>query len=165
METNRFINTWPWGKEITHVCKDGLGYVSLTFEKGYDFCFIHDLVVHESVRKRGRGQALLDLAEKEAIDSFGKKATSLRVIPSSWMKEWYERNGYTEWEDSPYGSVKGYVEMRKELPVTFNKIAEEYIAGCKTCREVSDAEEHGVISFACSLDSEAFYKKMLTEND
>lgn len=113
METVRYKNKWPWGVDIVHIATDGKCTVGVSKQDGFDFAFIHDLIVHESARKRGRGQYLLDLAELEALRAFHCHLVVLRVVPGSWMEQWYRNNGYTDYE-SEY-KVDGYIELGKEL--------------------------------------------------
>lgn len=115
METIRYNNEWPWGVDIVHIANDGLCTVGASKQNGYDFGFIHDLVVHETVRNQGRGQYLLDLAELEIIRTFKRHYAVLRVLPGSWMEQWYRRNGYKDWNAGDEYQCDGYIELRKEL--------------------------------------------------
>ena len=116
METIRYNNEWPWGTNIVHICNDGLGTIGVSKEPEDDFGFIHDLVVHETARNQGRGQYLLDLAELEIIRTFKCRYAVLRVVHGSWVEQWYKRNGYVQWHDSPFGyPTDGFIELRKEL--------------------------------------------------
>lgn len=116
METIRYNNEWPWGTDIVHIWNDGLGTIGVCMESGYDFCIIHDLFVHETAQKQGRGQYLLDTAEWEIIHTFKRRYAVLRAIEGSWVEQWYKRNGYVEWHDGPLGYPNdGYIELRKEL--------------------------------------------------
>lgn len=113
MRTVRYENKWPWGVDIVHIATDGKATVGVSKQDGFDYAFIHDLVVHESVRKQGIGQYLLDLAELEAIRAYKCHLVILRVVPSSWMEQWYRKNGYCDYE-SEY-KVDGYIELGKLL--------------------------------------------------
>ena len=116
METIRYVNKWPWGTNIVHICNDGLGTIGVSKEPEDDFGFIHDLVVHETARNQGRGQYLLDLAELEITRTFKCRYAVLRVVHGSWVEQWYKRNGYVQWHDSPFGYLTdGFIELRKEL--------------------------------------------------
>lgn len=79
METVRYENKWPWGVDILHIATDGKATVGVSKQDGFDFAFIHDLIVHESVRKQGIGQYLLDLAELEAIRAYKCNLALFRV--------------------------------------------------------------------------------------
>lgn len=113
MNTIRYNNIWPWGIDVVHIANDGLATVGVSKQDGYDFGFIHDLVVHESVRKQGRGQYLLDEAEWEIIHTFKRPYAVLRVVPRTWMEQWYRNNGYRDFADAM--NVDGYIELRKRL--------------------------------------------------
>lgn len=45
METIRYENKWPWGVDIMHIATDGKATVGVSKQDGFDFAFIHDLVV------------------------------------------------------------------------------------------------------------------------
>ena len=55
--------------------------------------FIHDLIVHESIRGFGFGDKLLNDACHEAKKA-GAEVAEIGVQPQSWMEEWYERRGF-----------------------------------------------------------------------
>lgn len=113
METIRYENKWPWGVDIMHISNDGLCTVGVSKQDGFEFGFIHDLVVHETARNQGRGQYLLDLAELETIRTYKCLYVVLRVVPGTWIEEWYRRNGYEDYPDAML--TDGYIELRKKL--------------------------------------------------
>lgn len=114
MRTVRYENKWPWGLDIVHIATDGKATVGVSIQDGFDFAFIHDLVVHESVRKQGRGRMLLILAELEAVQNLHCHLVVLRVVPGSWMEQWYRKNGYSDYENEEY-KAEGYIELGKLL--------------------------------------------------
>lgn len=113
METIRYENKWPNYNEIVHISNDGLCTISICDNDIDGFGFIYNLVVHETARNQGRGQYLLDLAELEIIRTFKRQYAVLRVVPGSWMEQWYRRNGYRDYADAM--NVDGYIELRKKL--------------------------------------------------
>ena len=61
-------------------------------------------------------QYLLGLAELEITRTFKCRYAVLRVVHGSWVEQWYKRNGYVQWHDSPFGyPTDGFIELRKEL--------------------------------------------------
>ena len=56
---------------------------------------LHDLVVHESRRKKGLGRRLVRIAEDVARD-MGADTLRLAVEPGTWMEAWYFRLGFNE---------------------------------------------------------------------
>lgn len=56
---------------------------------------MHDLVVHESRRKKGLGRRLVRIAEDVARD-MGADTFRLAVEPGTWMEAWYFRLGFNE---------------------------------------------------------------------
>lgn len=115
-DTVRYVNHWPTFTDVVHIFNDGLGSVSVSREDDYNFGLIHDLFVHESVRRQGRGQRLLEKAEWEIVNTYGRYFALLRVVPSSFMEGWYRRNGYEDYDD-PY-PARGYITLIKNLWTT-----------------------------------------------
>ena len=113
METIRYENKWPNYNEIVHISNDGLCTISICDNDIYGFGFIYNLVVHETARNQGRGQYLLDLAELEIIRTFKRRYALLRVVPGSWMEQWYRRNGYKD--TGKPNTARGYIDLIKEL--------------------------------------------------
>lgn len=112
-KTIRHENEWPFGTDVVYMFNDGKGAIGISKEPGLEFGFIHDLIVHPSVRQQGRATYLLKLAEQEIKNNFGRDAAVLRVVPGSWMEEWYKRNGY---EDYRGGCIRdGYNDLFKKL--------------------------------------------------
>lgn len=114
MKYLKYENAWKWGRDIQFIAEDGKSTVSVGYyynDWGLD-CFINNLRVHKSIRKKGRGQELLELAEKTILQSETRRAY-LYVTKRNWVSRWYERNGY-----SFTGEIDkdcGY-EMSKNLP-------------------------------------------------
>ena len=94
------------------ISDDGLCSVSIGDECGY--AVIHNLVVHESVRKQGRGRLLLKAAENYGEKVLHRLNATLRVVPGSWMEQWYRRNGYVDFENPP-SKAEGYIDLIKSL--------------------------------------------------
>lgn len=107
----RFEEEWPWGKTITFTEKDGLGAIDVSVTNGNGYAYISDLKVHPICRKQKRGTLLLKQAEHEIVNYLGLHYALLRVVPDSWVREWYERNGYTLFTHEE----EGFVELIKYL--------------------------------------------------
>ena len=83
-----------YGRTITTIVDGGYGYVMVTVMKDNpDIAVIHDLVVHESRRKKGLGTKLLKLACK-AAEELGTDFIMLSTVPETWLELWYKRNGF-----------------------------------------------------------------------
>lgn len=85
-----------WGKSSIIVLAGGnaIVTVSIRSEEPY-IALVHDLVVHKTVRRKGLGNALLDMAENEA-SHMGAMLVRVNVEPGTWQVKWYERHGYME---------------------------------------------------------------------
>ena len=65
-----------------------------------------------SVRGRGLGNKILELANKEAM-RYGYTVICLKVLKSSWVHDWYDDHGY---DDFCYdGEDDDYVWMKHAL--------------------------------------------------
>lgn len=58
-----------------------------------------------------RPTVLRNSAEPEIVNYLGLHYALLRVVPDSWVREWYERNGYTLFTHEE----EGFVELIKYL--------------------------------------------------
>ena len=83
-----------WGRTSTIILAGGFAFVMVTvLDRDKDVAVIHDLIVHESRRKKGLGTKLLNEAMKEAMN-MGANAINLSVAPGSWMVGWYFKHGF-----------------------------------------------------------------------
>ena len=83
-----------WGRTSTIILAGGFAFVMVTVtHREPDVAVIHDLVVHESRRRKGLGRRLLKEALEEAL-SMGCKVSRLAVQPFTWTSEWYARSGF-----------------------------------------------------------------------
>lgn len=98
INTIRHENDWPWGTDITFIFSDGKGSIGIGKEHGFSYGYIHDLIVYPTEREQGRGNYLLNLAESE-IKQTGYPGAVLRVVPGTWMEQWYKRHGYEDYND------------------------------------------------------------------
>ena len=114
---NYFDSKWPWGRDLSVIENHGLGFVQISIEKAFDFGYIHNLVVHENTRHKGLGKQLLSEAENIIKTKIQRKYAVLRVVPDSWVEQWYRKNGYTDFIEgnpAPYEN-NGYITLRKNL--------------------------------------------------
>lgn len=89
-------NNWHWGQQITIVIASGRALCSVSVEN--DDCsvaYLHNLIVHSSIRHLGYGRTLLTLAIRRARLMKCKKLV-LWADPNDWPFEWYKRNGFIE---------------------------------------------------------------------
>lgn len=82
--------------EMIHISLDN-GHVSLhRYDDNKDEIILISLIVKRK-RKQGNGKRLINRAE-EISKLLKAKVIYLQVKEKSWMKEWYERLGYKEFE-------------------------------------------------------------------
>ena len=85
-----------WGSSSVIVLAGGFAIAMVSvLSNERDAAIIHDLMVHESRRRRGLGRKLLKEAIAEA-ENTGARVTRIAVEPSAWQAEWYKRNGVRE---------------------------------------------------------------------
>ena len=83
-----------WGRTSTIILAGGFAFVMVTvLDRDKDVAVIHDLIVHESRRKKGLGTKLLNEAMKEAMN-MGAEKIILSVEPVSWLVTWYFKHGF-----------------------------------------------------------------------
>lgn len=83
----------------TFITDDGFGMISVDYVKEKpDVAFIHDLSVIPFSRKIGMGNALLAHAIKSAKERQCEcvELEYFHQITPTWVREWYERNGFEE---------------------------------------------------------------------
>jgi len=108
MKTVKYNNVWPWGRETALIADNGKAMVFVALLE--EFAYIHDLVVHDSVRGRGLGNQLLEKAEREArIHLYDE--VRLTAEKGSAAEAWYRRHGY----QTPYKSLMNLPPMKKEV--------------------------------------------------
>ena len=108
-------NLWWWGKSYTLIADDGKSMVELSIEDDDEHNYygtIQSLIVHESVRQQGRGNALLKLAEEKAME-IGLKQVVLCARKGTFLIPWYQRNGYEIYDENPEYSKGNTVAMNK----------------------------------------------------
>lgn len=89
-------NIWHWGQKITIVIASGRALCCVSVENDdLSVAYLHDLIVHTSIRRRGYGRRLLMLGERRARLMNCKKLV-LWADPNEWMIDWYKRNGFVE---------------------------------------------------------------------
>ncbi len=95
MEYNYFKNTWWWGQSITIVRCDGKAMVSLSvFNEYTSNCgYVNELIVHESIRRKGVGRAMMQEVERQAR-MMGLDYIYLGARKTSFVAGWYMRLGY-----------------------------------------------------------------------
>lgn len=93
-------NKWPFGDSTVIVIDGGYGIVKVTHETDWpDECTIIGISVHESKRRQGLGNKLLEEAEKEAKEYYKTNRTCLYTDSNEFTTDWYRRHGYKEDED------------------------------------------------------------------
>ena len=108
-------NLWWWGKSYTLITDDGKSMVELAIEDDEErnyFGTIQSLLVHESVRQQGRGNAMLKFAEEKAKE-LGLKQVVLCARKGTFLIPWYQRNGYKIYDENPEYSKGNTVAMNK----------------------------------------------------
>lgn len=100
---------WYWGYSITLVCDGGMGMVTMQFEKETQMLvYLTDLIVHQSIRKKGVANRLLEKCFEIAI----KKNMSFMQLRADkkkdWLVKWYERKGFRKMreEENEYVLLK-----------------------------------------------------------
>lgn len=112
MRYYKYTNKLPWGISVTLIAKDGKSSVNIGFfNEKEDEGFISNLLVHPSVRRRGRARDILSEAEVE-IKKKGRNCACLEVINHGWLYRWYVKNGYLA---TGYIYDSKYIEMKKNL--------------------------------------------------
>ena len=85
-----------WGRTSVIILAGGFAFVMVSVTNNdKDVAVVHDLMVHESRRKKGLGEKLLKEATIEA-ENLGAGVVRIAVEPGTWQVEWYKRNGYQE---------------------------------------------------------------------
>lgn len=87
-------NQWYWGSTLTIVKNDGMASVELQLDNKYPtIAFVKGLIVHDTCRKQGIGNAMLDACIIEAFKC-EKSFLQLNVKKDSWVVGWYKRRGF-----------------------------------------------------------------------
>jgi ribosomal protein S18 acetylase RimI-like enzyme len=114
METKVIVhtNSWWWGSSVDIVKDNGKAIVCVKFdEKSFPKTgYICDLSVIESLRKKGVGNNMMQMALTECRMqnmTFARLHVDAKNI---WLKEWYERLGFKE-----LSRDENEIEMVKEL--------------------------------------------------
>ena len=83
-----------WGRSSVIILAGGYGFVMVSvLDSARDVAVVHDIIVHESRRRKGIGNRLLKEAGDEA-ERLGADRIRLSVEPESWMADWYRRHGF-----------------------------------------------------------------------
>lgn len=86
-------NEWYWGVAETIISNGGRGVCKVTKAKVENDAWLDGLSVVAGSRKKGIGNSLLARAQERA-KAIGATRLSLWTEPQSWMREWYERQGF-----------------------------------------------------------------------
>ncbi len=106
------IHRWTWGWKL-YIFMANVGIVQLCFEDAYpEQAWITDLLVAKSSRRIGIGRELLKICEKTAILLHVSKL-SLWADSSSWVVDWYQKEGFCITTD--YRDIYGHCYMEKQL--------------------------------------------------
>lgn len=87
-------NTWFWGRAKTIVLAEGKAMCRVAVDNSDNRCWLENLTVHPSIRRKSYGTELMEIAEAEAR-KMGCKEIYLLVDAPAWTQKWYERRGYT----------------------------------------------------------------------
>ena len=91
-----------WGRTSIIILAGGFGIVMVTvLDNNKNVAVVHDLVVHESRRKKGLGTKLLNEALNESVN-MGATTIRLSVDPDSWTADWYYNRGFVPKECVEY---------------------------------------------------------------
>lgn len=134
-----------FGRTTYIVAEDGYAFVMVSVFDGIpDEAHVHDLVVHETLRRRGVGDALMDEAEAEAA-LMGAERMEIEAETGSWLEGWYERRGFaTKRVGMVFGKATSYMEktIKSNTKREMNKFAKTILclacfagvvlAGCET---------------------------------
>ena len=112
IKTVRHINQWFWGCSVDIVKDDGTAMVCVKFdEKSFPKTgYICDLSVVESLRKKGIGNNMMQLAIAECRTQKMNFARLHVDAKNVWLREWYERLGFKE-----LSRDENEIELIKEL--------------------------------------------------
>ena len=97
MEDVMLYNETAWFGRTSIVVLDGgraLVMVSV-LDSDPSVAIVHDLVVHPSARREGRGRRLLKYARFASAD-LGAEVMRVMAEPGSWQADWYRRNGFDD---------------------------------------------------------------------
>lgn len=73
--------------------------------------YLSSVRVNPTVRKKGIGNYILDIAENEA-KKYGADNILLIVSKSSWVHDWYKRRGFADFMIDKH---KDYIWMQKQI--------------------------------------------------
>lgn len=102
--------TTDWGV-IRKYNGDGFEFCLYRYNDDLHRMYLSNVEVQPSSRRQGKGNLILQTAEKESL-SFGAESILLRVIKDSWMHDWYHRHGYNDVSEDPGTNL---FWMEKEL--------------------------------------------------
>lgn len=116
MEIIKHRNKWPFGYSTVIILDGGYGIVKVMHETKYpDECTIIGLSVHESKRKQGLGNRLLEEAEKEAKEYFKVNKVGLYTNKDNFTCSWYKRHGYSQDKIEFILEYPNMIKLYKEL--------------------------------------------------
>lgn len=114
MEYRIYEEKWWWGESYTFIAADGNGTIELAVLNDEDFGEIRSLMVHKTVRRQGRGNALLMVVENHA-KMLGLTQVVLCARKDTFLIPWYQRKGYEIYDENPEYSKGQTVAMNKYL--------------------------------------------------
>lgn len=114
IELYKIVQKTDWGSRTMFSNADStIRFATYTYDDDRSTLYFSNLFVDDKYKRRGYGQQILDWVLDYA-KSNSYDAVILNVDKSSWVKDWYERNGFKYLEDAD-GDYKGNIWMRKEL--------------------------------------------------
>lgn len=108
-------NTWWWGTSYTIITDNGKATIELAITTDRPDCgYIRSLMVHKSVRREGIGNALLMFVEDKAR-KLRLEQVYLTCRKNTFLVDWYQRYGYTIYDENVEESKGQTVAMYKYL--------------------------------------------------
>lgn len=109
MKIQKRVNKTKWGTIVYYKEKNNFFKFALYY---YDddpkTVYLANVRVNENVRKNGYGNTILRFVFKYAKENNFENII-LKVDKSSWVKSWYERNGFIDLNDAD----SNYIWMQK----------------------------------------------------
>ena len=109
-------NKWTWGESTIIIKNDGTGTITVQFfNDETDLAYITGLSVYSGARNKGLGKALLYEAEKIAKEREGIKRIKICCDKSTFVYNWYVREGYEDTGIILFGYGDTVVELIKNI--------------------------------------------------
>ena len=100
---NMSIKITDWGK-IYYYTENNYRFALYVYDDDTDNIYLANLDVKKESRNQGIGNAILKLVLKESI-KHNAKSIFLKCLKTSWVYDWYVRNGYEYYCDGDLNYV------------------------------------------------------------